>query len=750
MELSRVIHCSLPIRKRGVKGGKVKRMNVRIGVLLVMVAVLTTTAASAAASIEITSPSESGWCNNVANDLYISGIVEAIPENATIAAFFKSGNYWYPGIPIVLAPITEDGNWSYYFLLDPANITGPEIEIRAIVLDATISIENRGYSEEELNPFAIASDQITCKRCESIPTATIEITSPSGDWCNNVANDLYISGIVEAIPENATIAAFFKSGNYWYPGIPIVLAPITEDGNWSYYFLLDPANITGPEIEIRAIVLDATISIENRGYSEEELNPFAIASDQITCKRCESRVSSSEELMNAMRTVRMGEGFNPFEEFDIVTEKEICGIPAQYMEKEFTPCRKLGMTVLATKTALGREQKRIVIIQSGSSTKGEFLADGCKSVAVYHAKEGYIVVLIDRSATFITNDTDCNDEPWKWETEIEDNAYATVMARAIAVYLSDGPVTLEKMADIIVIVRGHSLGGTLGLDCDASNYSNNPVIGLDGLIIVDAPVPFDPVHADLIQRQYEYYLQVKQLQEAGAVYNNESEMQIGVTYWAQQNPYGEDLVPGVPNLILWRDMVTHTYTYDPYAPTPEYCILTGDISGLTHANETRVMEVVLSHCTPYYPWTHVERLTGLMGNVPEHEIDSRDVDSPVLGIGFPGGMGAYSSHWVLEVLGKENQNVSFFAFGRPGHAGDLNERASEHWKVERDFISTIKPTLLKRGDVNLDGEITTDDVVIILQMAADGKYDSVGDVNGDGRVTSLDALMIQQSISQGS
>ncbi|MEA3485084.1 MAG: dockerin type I domain-containing protein [Candidatus Aerophobetes bacterium] len=49
------------------------------------------------------------------------------------------------------------------------------------------------------------------------------------------------------------------------------------------------------------------------------------------------------------------------------------------------------------------------------------------------------------------------------------------------------------------------------------------------------------------------------------------------------------------------------------------------------------------------------------------------------------------------------------------------------------------------GDLNGDGEITSADAVIALQMAVCGERDSVADVNHDGSVTSLDALMIMQA-----
>jgi len=53
-----------------------------------------------------------------------------------------------------------------------------------------------------------------------------------------------------------------------------------------------------------------------------------------------------------------------------------------------------------------------------------------------------------------------------------------------------------------------------------------------------------------------------------------------------------------------------------------------------------------------------------------------------------------------------------------------------------------------RGDLNGDGDITTADCVIVLQIAAGSReHDPAADVNDDGQVTSLDALMILQAAS---
>jgi|LGVF01.1.fsa_nt_gb hypothetical protein len=48
------------------------------------------------------------------------------------------------------------------------------------------------------------------------------------------------------------------------------------------------------------------------------------------------------------------------------------------------------------------------------------------------------------------------------------------------------------------------------------------------------------------------------------------------------------------------------------------------------------------------------------------------------------------------------------------------------------------------GDINQDGDITTADAEIALQLTASGEWDANADVDGDGKITSLDALKILQ------
>lgn len=61
-------------------------------------------------------------------------------------------------------------------------------------------------------------------------------------------------------------------------------------------------------------------------------------------------------------------------------------------------------------------------------------------------------------------------------------------------------------------------------------------------------------------------------------------------------------------------------------------------------------------------------------------------------------------------------------------------------------VSKVITITTLRGDVNHDGNVTSADAVIALQIAVGRReYDSAADVNGDNKVTSLDALMILQA-----
>jgi len=63
--------------------------------------------------------------------------------------------------------------------------------------------------------------------------------------------------------------------------------------------------------------------------------------------------------------------------------------------------------------------------------------------------------------------------------------------------------------------------------------------------------------------------------------------------------------------------------------------------------------------------------------------------------------------------------------------------------IAEQYIEVVVESAVT-GDLNADGDVTTADVVIALQLAVSGGWDQSADVSGDKQVTSLDALMILQ------
>ncbi len=63
--------------------------------------------------------------------------------------------------------------------------------------------------------------------------------------------------------------------------------------------------------------------------------------------------------------------------------------------------------------------------------------------------------------------------------------------------------------------------------------------------------------------------------------------------------------------------------------------------------------------------------------------------------------------------------------------------------VASQYIDVIVESVVD-GDLNGDGDVTTADAAIALQLAVSGGWDQDADMNSDWQVTSLDALMILQ------
>jgi len=63
--------------------------------------------------------------------------------------------------------------------------------------------------------------------------------------------------------------------------------------------------------------------------------------------------------------------------------------------------------------------------------------------------------------------------------------------------------------------------------------------------------------------------------------------------------------------------------------------------------------------------------------------------------------------------------------------------------IDEQYIEVVVESAVD-GDLNNDGDVTTADAAIALQLAVSGGWDQDADVSDDGQVTSLDALMILQ------
>ena len=62
-----------------------------------------------------------------------------------------------------------------------------------------------------------------------------------------------------------------------------------------------------------------------------------------------------------------------------------------------------------------------------------------------------------------------------------------------------------------------------------------------------------------------------------------------------------------------------------------------------------------------------------------------------------------------------------------------------------DMTIRIKVTITERGDLNHDGNLTSADVLIALEIAVSGEYVSDADIDENGYVNALDARMIMQA-----
>jgi len=106
-------------------------------------------------------------------------------------------------------------------------------------------------------------------------------------------------------------------------------------------------------------------------------------------------------------------------------------------------------------------------------------------------------------------------------------------------------------------------------------------------------------------------------------------------------------------------------------------------------------------------------------------------------------------YWIMLSSGADlitGETLQFNVASPDGCQSNVTEHIVTQTEVDAGvFEYDIMLEFLLPGDVNGDGELTSSDAVIVLQMAVCGEYNFIADVNHDDSVTSLDALMIMQA-----
>ena len=135
--------------------------------------------------------------------------------------------------------------------------------------------------------------------------------------------------------------------------------------------------------------------------------------------------------------------------------------------------------------------------------------------------------------------------------------------------------------------------------------------------------------------------------------------------------------------------------------------------------------------------------------------DGSECDNPVVnianlgtGTGWQAEINETSNYYHLMLASGDEivagETLWFNAASPDGSSWNVAEHTVTQAEVDAGGFECNITLEFLMGDVNGDGEITSADAVIALQMAICGEYNSIADVNQDNSVTSLDALMIMQ------
>jgi hypothetical protein len=87
------------------------------------------------------------------------------------------------------------------------------------------------------------------------------------------------------------------------------------------------------------------------------------------------------------------------------------------------------------------------------------------------------------------------------------------------------------------------------------------------------------------------------------------------------------------------------------------------------------------------------------------------------------------------------------AYDLPGTAGARVLWGTGRGSYYRNGESLVSSTVPQKGDLNFDGRITVEDVLLALKIAVSGGYSDAADIDCDGHMTALDARLLLHHVA---
>jgi hypothetical protein len=329
--------------------------------------------------------------------------------------------------------------------------------------------------------------------------------------------------------------------------------------------------------------------------------------------------------------------------------------------------------------------KNLVILPGHALTE-KFYSD----MAMYYARQGYSVYILDRRETNIpVDETDFSYmNNWTFDEYLKDTYEGINASRSHTSLLNGKPAE-----SIEVTAIGHSHGALILTAYEASEYDDLSTGSVDRVIPVDIIIAYNPENSELIRNQTQEFNVISESIENGNYNDDSMAGMMYIAYLASTEPdVGSYFQSGLTNRQFFRVMASQTYSFSMYPYTPDYHYWSGNASSLDYVDENRLLYLTLTGgAVPYTPKYLDLYMAGLMGNVEGYEINSSRIDSPVLYVGFGGGFGDYGSWWYENEVGKTNSRVTSVNWNDQGHGSLLIDRNSpEIWALIDNWVKNNK------------------------------------------------------------